>query len=49
MRFIPDYILDIRRLAYKREYDEVFSQIHDAMDCPDLLNKLQNKPGRKRS
>ena len=43
MIFVNDPILDVRRLQYKKAYDEVFNQIHDAMDDPKLLNTLRKK------
>lgn len=43
MKFVADPILDVRRQAYKREYDENFSKIRDARDYPELLEQLQKK------
>jgi hypothetical protein len=46
MKFVADPILDVRRMQYKREYDENFAKIRDSRDCPELIAKLQRNERR---
>jgi hypothetical protein len=46
MKFIPNPSIDAIKAAYKLKYDELFAQIHDAKDDPELLRKLQKKEKR---
>jgi len=46
MNFVADPILDVRRLQYKKEYDENFAKIRDARDCPELIARLQRNERR---